>query len=69
MNRDPDISRLWCARQGLEAECEFGKERKVLCLAHLSEDRIFECPYKNAADRASMNHPCADYEPIEGVLW
>lgn len=49
----------WCVHQ------EVGEDNKLMCLAHLSEDRIFNCPYADADDRRCHDYPCSDYKPEE----
>ena len=37
---------------------------KVICLAHLAEARVPDCPYKSKEERASAKYPCSDYEEV-----
>ena len=35
----------------------------TICLAHLAEARVLNCPYTDNEDRLSRTYPCSDYEP------
>lgn len=48
----------WCDNQSVD---ELGK---VICLAHLAEARVPDCPYKSKEERASAKYPCSDYEEV-----
>lgn len=48
----------WCVNQSVD---EMGK---VICLAHLAEARVPDCPYKSKEERASAKYPCSDYEGV-----
>ena len=49
----------WCDNQSVD---EMGK---VICLAHLAEARVPDCPYKSKEERASAKYPCSDYEEVK----
>lgn len=49
---------MWCTRQGVDENDE------LVCLAHLHEDRILNCPYKTKEDRIAAAYPCSDCEVI-----
>lgn len=51
-----DISTLWCAEQ------EFDETGEVICMAHLAEGRVPNCPYKTPLDRKRAEYPCSDYK-------
>lgn len=46
---------MWCDNQMLD------KENKVMCLAHLADGRVFDCPYRSYNERINAEHPCSDY--------
>ncbi len=46
----------WCENQALD---EHGQ---VICLAHLAEARVLNCPYSNEAERKTKKYPCSDYQ-------
>lgn len=48
----------WCNNQSVD---ELGK---VICLAHLAEARVPDCPYKSKEERVSAKYPCSDYEEV-----
>lgn len=50
--------KLWCTNQGID-------EEGVFCMAHLAEDRAFNCPYKDALECNKAEYPCSDYEPVK----
>lgn len=57
MNETPiSPTSKWCDNQSVD---EMGK---VICLAHLAEARVPDCPYKSKEERASAKYPCSDYE-------
>lgn len=60
MNEKTPISPTskWCDNQSVD---ELGK---VICLAHLAEARVPDCPYKSKEERASAKYPCSDYEEV-----
>lgn len=39
----------------------------VYCTAHIHEDRVLNCPYKNLEERQRADYPCQDYRPMDGV--
>lgn len=47
---------LWCDNQSID---EHGT---VICLAHLVDGRVFNCPYRNEGDRLEAEYPCSDYK-------
>lgn len=49
--------------------CEWQEEDTdgVYCTAHICENRVFQCPYKDNAERISTEYPCQDYLAMEGV--
>ena len=49
-------SGFWCEEQGLD------ENKTVICMAHLAEGRVLDCPYKNNADRMKAYYPCSDYK-------
>lgn len=49
---------LWCKWQDVD-------EEGVFCTAHLAEDRVFNCPYKNTKERNKSEYPCSDYKPVK----
>ena len=56
MNETPiSPTSKWCDNQSVD---ELGK---VICLAHLAEARVPDCPYKSKEERASAKYPCSDY--------
>lgn len=50
---------MWCDNQVLDAN------DRILCLAHLVEARVFECPYENNEKRMESKYPCSDYKERE----
>lgn len=56
---DDTPSTLWCHNQTID---EAGR---IICLAHLAEARVQNCPYINNEDRLSYAYPCADFQPKE----
>ena len=52
--------KLWCNQQISD---ETGGV--VLCLAHLAECRIFNCPYESNEKRLKSQFPCCDYEAVD----
>lgn len=59
MNETPiSPTSKWCDNQSVD---EMGK---VICLAHLAEARVPDCPYKSKEERASAKYPCSDYEEV-----
>lgn len=50
---------LWCENQTTD---ETGQ---IVCLAHLAESRVQNCPYMSNDDRLSRQYPCSDYRPKE----
>lgn len=52
------VWKSWCDNQSVD---ELGK---VICLAHLAEARVPDCPYKSKEERASAKYPCSDYEEV-----
>lgn len=52
--------RKWCVWQDEDNE-------GVYCTAHIHEDRVLNCPYKNLEERKRANYPCQDYRPMKGV--
>ena len=49
----------WCVWQDEDNE-------GVYCTAHIHEDRVLNCPYKNFEERQRANYPCQDYRPMKG---
>ncbi len=47
---------LWCDNQYIDSNGD------VVCMAHLVEDRVLDCPYKTLRDRLRAQYPCSDYE-------
>jgi len=47
---------LWCEWQGKDVE-------GIYCTAHLHEDRVFNCQYKDLKARSEAEYPCSDYKP------
>lgn len=59
MNETPiSPTSKWCDNQSVD---ELGK---VICLAHLAEARVPDCPYKSKEERAIAKYPCSDYEEV-----
>lgn len=50
-----DSPALWCVNQSVEND-------NIICLAHLAEGRVFNCPYKSADERLQYVHACSDYK-------
>lgn len=50
---------IWCRRQWKK------QDGTAVCLAHLHEDRVLMCPYKNKEDRLRSEHQCSDYEECD----
>lgn len=50
----------WCVWQDEDNE-------GVYCTAHIHEDRVLNCPYKNFEERQRADYPCQDYRPMKGV--
>lgn len=46
---------LWCEEQGRD------ENKSIICLAHLAEGRVLDCPYLNKEDRLKAYYPCSDY--------
>ena len=49
----------WCVWQDEDNE-------GVYCTAHIHEDRVLNCPYKNLEERQRADYPCQDYRPMDG---
>ena len=49
----------WCVWQDEDNE-------GVYCTAHIHEDRVLNCPYKNLGERQRADYPCQDYRPMNG---
>lgn len=49
----------WCVWQDEDNE-------GVYCTAHIHEDRVLNCPYKNLEERQRSDYPCQDYRPMNG---
>ena len=49
----------WCVWQDEDNE-------GVYCTAHIHEDRVLNCPYKNLEERQRADYPCQDYRPMNG---
>lgn len=49
----------WCVWQDEDNE-------GVYCTAHIHEDRVLNCPYKDLEERQRADYPCQDYRPIDG---
>lgn len=49
----------WCEWQEEDAE-------GVYCTAHLHEDRVIQCSYKDNVERKSKKYPCQDYRAVDG---
>lgn len=49
----------WCVWQDEDNE-------GVYCTAHIHEDRVLNCPYKNLEERQRAVYPCQDYRPMNG---
>ena len=49
------MSELWCNEQGLD------ENGRVICLAHLAEARVFDCPYKDAEERLKSKYHCSNF--------
>jgi hypothetical protein len=47
---------LWCDNQMLD------ENNIIICVAHLAEGRVFDCPYKNNDERLNAHYPCSDYK-------
>lgn len=50
------MDKLWCDNQ------QIVEDGGIVCLAHMAEARVFDCPYKNNEDRLDSRYPCSDYE-------
>ena len=50
--------RKWCVWQDEDNE-------GVYCTAHIHEDRVLNCPYKDLEERQRADYPCQDYKPID----
>lgn len=48
----------WCVWQDEDNE-------GVYCTAHIHEDRVLNCPYKDLEERQRADYPCQDYRPID----
>ena len=49
----------WCVWQDEDNE-------GVYCTAHIHEDRVLNCPYKDLEERQRADYPCQDYRPMDG---
>ena len=49
----------WCKWQEEDAE-------GIYCAAHIHESRVFQCPYKDNAERISAEYQCQDYSAADG---
>lgn len=46
---------LFCENQSISTEGD------VLCLAHMAEARVPDCPWRTPEDRLRAVYPCSDY--------
>ena len=53
------MGKCWCVWQDEDNE-------GVYCTAHIHEDRVLNCPYKDLEERQRADYPCQDYRPIDG---
>ena len=50
---------FWCENQMLD------ENNIIICVAHLAEGRVFDCPYKDNDKRLQANYPCSNYKEIK----
>lgn len=51
---------VWPERKFCENQ-NVSEDGEAKCLAHLAEERVLYCPYKNNDEREIDEHPCTDY--------
>lgn len=51
--------KLWYQQQMID------KDNYIICLAHLAEGRVFDCPYENNEERIKAEYPCSDYKELK----
>ena len=51
--------KFWCENQSIDID------KHIICLAHLAEDRVLDCPYNALTERKMSRYPCSDYKPKE----
>lgn len=54
--------KLWCKNQLQQI---IGGEMCTICMAHLAEGRVLDCPYDDNSKRMKSKYPCVDYKELE----
>lgn len=47
---------MWCENQAVD------ENGSIMCLAHLAEGRVLDCPYESEEQRLKSEYPCSDYQ-------
>lgn len=53
---------MFCEMQSIDKETG-----KIVCLAHLIDGQVFDCPYESERTREEVPYPCSDFRPKKKI--